>query len=114
MRSVTRVILAFSLLALATPIVAFLAFVYLPRTPTAFEDDFNRVQDGMTVEEVRGILGIETRETNEGECQVSRDGRLQNVVHGERVLVWESEGQFIRVGFVKDRAVAKHYFEYDL
>jgi hypothetical protein len=87
-----------------------------PRWETEFERKYHRVEDGMTLEEVRGILGAESAEAKEGDCQINLGGRVVSGVHGERVLVWEGKenGQFIRVGFDRGRVVSKYYFEYDL
>jgi hypothetical protein len=102
--------------ALLVPLAAFALFAWGPRWETDFERRYQRINTGMTVEEVRGVLGPESAEGNESDCQVNRGGRVVNAVHGERVLVWEGKvnGQLVRVGFDRDRVVSKHYFEYDL
>jgi hypothetical protein len=80
----------------------------------AFENGYHRIEDGMSVEEVRQTLGAETRESTQDERWTGGGMGVRRAVHGDRVLVWEKDGQFIWVGFVGDRVVSKHFFEYDL
>ena len=114
MRFFGRMIYPVSILIFVSVLASFLAWAYLPRVPSEFQRNYDRIENGMTVDEVRRMLGAETEESREDACQIGTEGGVKNAVHGERVLVWERSPQIIRVGFDKDRVVSKYFFEYDL
>ncbi|MBX9581934.1 MAG: hypothetical protein K2X87_16640 [Gemmataceae bacterium] len=91
------------------PLVLFLLFAYGPRWPSAFERKYDRVADGMTIEEVRAVLGPESEESSANGLQLSTSNGVVNAVRGERVLVWVLGNEEIRVGFDRGRVVSKHY-----
>lgn len=91
------------------PLAPFLLFAYGPHWPSSFERTHRRIADGMTVEEVRAILGPESAEAGEGGLQLSTSRGVVNAVRGERVLVWERGNEEVRVGFDGGRVVSKYY-----
>jgi hypothetical protein len=95
--------------------VLWLMVMFGPRVPSEFERQHDGLREGMTVEEVRVVLGAETRESTEDEIGFrDLDGTIKPVVRGERVLVWERDAGVVRVGFTGGVLRSKHYFEYDL
>lgn len=92
-----------------------LLFMFGPRIPSDLERRYDGLREGMTVEDVRARLGAETRESNEDEVGFrARDGTIQPVVRGDRVLVWDREAGVVRVGFTGGVLRSKDYFEYEL
>jgi hypothetical protein len=98
----------------ATWTVLWLMTFYGPRIPSDLERRCDRLRPGMTAVEVRGVLGAETRETTERECTGHGEGGLVPCACGERVLVWERDGRFVRVGFSDGVLLSKDFVEYDL
>lgn len=104
-----------ALLVLVLGPPALFAFaMFGPRFPTDFESRYHKIQNGMSLADVRSVLGNEADEFTEGPTTPDGKGGQQKLVHGTRILYWEGAGQFIWVGITNDRAVSKHFFEYDL
>ena len=64
------------------------------------KDNFDKVQTGMTVAEVEGILGKGTEEAGAG-------GSLGGVVASGKILSWTDGGKRIVVTFMNDKVATK-------
>ncbi|MBN9518459.1 hypothetical protein J0H58_08070 [bacterium] len=115
MKSFLGASLALVLIPWANWTVLALLVFHGPRIPSALELQHDGLREGMTIEEVRAVLGPETRESTESVFGFrNHDGTIAPVVRGEQVLVWERDGRFVHAGFTGGVLRAKHYFEYDL
>jgi|SRR5581483_7123174 len=110
MRAVRVLVLA-SLATAALPLLMFLLFAYGPRWESGFERRYHRIQEGMTVDEVRQVIGFD------GAVQTSVPGLWRGgggtnpFVTGATVVLWEKDGEQIWVGFDHDRVVSKYYHD---
>ncbi len=106
--------LASVLIPTALWIAAFLMYAYGPRIPSKFEQQYDQVREGMTIEEVRAILGPETREVSESALQIHDGDRVRNAVFGDRVLVWGKHEEYAHIGFTAGVLVSKYRVKHDL
>jgi hypothetical protein len=106
MRAV-RILIFGSLAAACMPFLLFLAWAYGPRWESGFERKYQRIQDGMTLDEVRQVIGFD------GEVQTSvpmwQTG--DPFVRGEQVFEWEKNGEQIWVGFDQGRVVSRYFHD---
>lgn len=64
------------------------------------KSNYDKIQNGMTVAEVEGILG-------KGTEQSSVAGAIGNVGGSAKTIKWEKDGKAITVTFVNDKVIAK-------
>ena len=72
---------------------------------TDFERGFDRVRVGMTVEEVRAILGPESKEGVPPPVLRAVDGGRHPTAEADRLAVWERDRRTIGVWFARGRVV---------
>lgn len=91
-----------------SPFAAWFLFLYGPRWESGFEKRAARIHDGMTVEEVEQVLGFAGMEHEQRyvPSHWSENGSVP-FVHGERIMLWEVNGEQVWVGFDSGRVISK-------
>lgn len=64
------------------------------------KSNYDKINNGMTVAEVEGILG-------KGTEQAGGAGALGNLTGSARIIAWTDEGRTITVTFLNDKVTAK-------
>jgi hypothetical protein len=107
--------------AAAVVVLLILIFIPDPWVPVWSFRYHYLIHDGMTVEEVKAVLGPEDRRFRQGDPVPEEDrGRRQpgwahtplgRFLEGDEVLLWEKYYDLVRiwVSFKNGRAVEKHY-----
>jgi hypothetical protein len=100
--------------AIAVPLFVLALFVVLSPSATILEVNGTfRVREGMTLEQVQGVLGSGSERSYPPEEQA---GRMESrpILTGDRFFSWDSTGGVLWIGFRDGKVESKRFLYYPL
>jgi hypothetical protein len=100
-------LLLLTLAAILLPTAAVIGWGFIPPSKGVTERNCDRIQVGMSLEEVNGLIGT----AGKLQSSVPMWGTGVPFVRGGQAYLWEKDGYQIWVGFDQGRVVSKLFYD---